>query len=49
MVIDMSVRPAVPAANGHALDFYKSAGFVLDEEIDLEFGRGYRMHLACAN
>ena len=36
-------------ANGHALDFYKSAGFVLDHEIDLEFGRGYRMHLACAN
>ncbi len=32
-------------ANGHALDFYKSAGFVLDREIDLEYGRGYRMHM----
>jgi GNAT superfamily N-acetyltransferase len=36
-------------ATGQALDFYKSAGFVLDREIDLEFGRGYRMHIACAN
>jgi ribosomal protein S18 acetylase RimI-like enzyme len=32
-------------ANGHALDFYKSAGFVVDRETDLEFGHGFRMHL----
>jgi ribosomal protein S18 acetylase RimI-like enzyme len=31
--------------NGHALRFYESAGFVLDHEVDLEFGHGYRMHL----
>jgi ribosomal protein S18 acetylase RimI-like enzyme len=33
-------------ANGHALDFYKSAGFVLGHEIELEYGHGYRMQLA---
>jgi ribosomal protein S18 acetylase RimI-like enzyme len=33
-------------ANGHALDFYKSAGFVLAHEIELEYGHGYRMQLA---
>jgi len=32
-------------ANGHALAFYVSAGFVVDREVDLEFGHGYRMHL----
>jgi ribosomal protein S18 acetylase RimI-like enzyme len=33
-------------ANGHALAFYESAGFVVDREIDLEFGHGFRMRLA---
>jgi len=33
-------------ANGHALAFYESAGFLLGPEITLEFGTGYRMRLA---
>ena len=35
-------------ANGHALAFYESAGFVVDREMDLEYGHGFRMHLASA-
>lgn len=33
-------------ANGHALAFYGHVGFLHDHEVQLEFGRGYRMHLA---
>ena len=32
-------------ANGHAMDFYRRVGFVLDGDIELEYGHGYRMHL----
>ncbi len=34
-------------ANGHALDFYESVGFVLDGAVETAFGRGSRMHLDC--
>ena len=34
-------------ANGHALDFYESVGFVLDGTVETAFGRGSRMHLDC--
>jgi ribosomal protein S18 acetylase RimI-like enzyme len=33
-------------ANGHALAFYERAGFVVDREVELEYGRGLRMRLA---
>ena len=33
-------------ANDHALAFYEQVGFVTDGFVDLEFGRGRRMHLA---
>jgi GNAT superfamily N-acetyltransferase len=32
-------------ANHHALDFYKSLGFVLDGTIETDFGPGSRIHL----
>jgi len=32
-------------ANGHALAFYERAGFVVDREVELEYGRGLRMRL----
>lgn len=35
-------------ANGHALAFYTTTGFVLDGTADTEFGPGYRMHLDVA-
>jgi len=34
-------------ANGQALPFYESVGFVLDGSVETAFGRGSRMHLAC--
>jgi ribosomal protein S18 acetylase RimI-like enzyme len=32
-------------ANGHALEFYQAAGFVLDGVTQTQFGAGHRMHL----
>jgi GNAT superfamily N-acetyltransferase len=32
-------------ANGHALAFYESVGFVWDGMSQTQFGRGYRMHV----
>lgn len=32
-------------ANGHALEFYQAAGFVLDGVTETQFGPGHRMHL----
>lgn len=32
-------------ANGHALDFYRVAGFVEDGLTETQFGPGHRMHL----
>ena len=34
-------------ANGQALDFYESVGFVYDGEVETAFGRGSRMHRDC--
>jgi len=34
-------------ANGEALDFYESVGFVYDGEVETAFGRGSRMHRDC--
>jgi len=34
-------------ANGEALDFYESVGFVFDGEVETAFGRGSRMHRDC--
>ncbi len=34
-------------ANGEALGFYESVGFVLDGAVETAFGRGSRMHLDC--
>jgi ribosomal protein S18 acetylase RimI-like enzyme len=33
-------------ANGHALDFYKDVGFVVEGLVETRFGPGYRMHRA---
>ncbi|MCU1359689.1 MAG: uracil-DNA glycosylase [Ilumatobacteraceae bacterium] len=32
-------------ANGHALDFYLAAGFVVEGQTETQFGVGHRMHL----
>ena len=32
-------------ANGHAIKFYESVGFVLDHTVQTQFGPGFRMHL----
>jgi GNAT superfamily N-acetyltransferase len=32
-------------ANCHAMEFYRAAGFENDEQIAMEFGVGFRMHL----
>ena len=32
-------------ANGHALAFYESVGFVWDGMSETQFGRGHRMHI----
>jgi GNAT superfamily N-acetyltransferase len=32
-------------ANGHAMEFYESVGFVLDDTVETQFGPGFRMHL----
>jgi len=32
-------------ANGHALDFYETTGFIVDGVTDTRFGPGIRMHL----
>lgn len=39
------IRRLVVDANFHALDFYRSAGFVPDHEVTLEHGTAMRMHL----
>jgi GNAT superfamily N-acetyltransferase len=39
------VRRIDVTANGHALAFYESAGFVHDHSVQTKFGPGHRMHL----
>jgi GNAT superfamily N-acetyltransferase len=34
--------------NRHALQFYRRVGFVVDHEVETEFGTGLRMHLTVA-
>ena len=42
---DQGLKRIEVTANGHALAFYKSVGFVDDGMTETRFGSGYRMHI----
>ena len=46
---DKGLRRIDVMANGHALGFYKSVGFVYDGTSQLRFGTGHRMHIDLPN
>jgi len=46
---DQGLRRIDVMANGHALAFYKSVGFVYDGMSQMRFGPGHRMHIDVPN